>query len=167
MKILKEKLIQINVSKKLLMNKYFTLLLLLTGILCHAQLITFSYDAAGNQIIRKLCISGCTAKKSDTKPKEIEALVPEDMQKFFPEDVISYYPNPVKEELYLKWELIDSNTVTSIKVYNLNGQLVKSYSNLEKENAENIPFQSYPTGIYAVVLFYSNNEQKSIKIIKQ
>ncbi|MEO8237474.1 MAG: T9SS type A sorting domain-containing protein [Flavobacterium sp.] len=149
------------------MKKELLLVILLFSFLSNAQQkLTFSYDTAGNQINRTLCLSGCTGKPAK-EVKEIEALVEEDMEKFYPEDAISYYPNPVKEELYLKWELIGSNTVTSIQIYNLNGQLVKSYSNLEKENAENIPFQSYPTGIYAVVLFYSNNEQKSIKIIKQ
>lgn len=149
------------------MNKYFTLLLLLTGILCHAQLITFSYDDAGNQISRKLCISGCTAKKSDTTPKEIEALVPEDLQKFFPEDDISYYPNPVREELYLKWGVAEGKTVKTLQVYNFNGQVLQSYSETDSVNAQIIPFQSYSTGIYLVVLTYNNGDQKTIKIIKQ
>jgi hypothetical protein len=138
--------------------------------MCQAQVadrITFSYDNAGNQIQRLLCINCTTSKISSTIPKEIIALKEEDLQKFFPEDVISYYPNPVKEELYLKWELIAGNLVTSIQVYGLSGQLLKSYSGLERNNAQNIPFQVYPSGTYAVVLFYSNGEQKSIKIIKQ
>ncbi len=75
--------------------------------------IIFSYDNAGNQITRSLCLQ-CTTLKNSPKPKEIIALKEEDLQKFFPEDVISYYPNPVKEELYLKWELKDENLVNSI-----------------------------------------------------
>ena len=152
------------------MNKFLLLVLLVTSIRCHGQdRITFSYDNAGNQIQRNLCLN-CppgTAKTANVKPKEITALKDEDLQKFFPEDVISYYPNPVKEELYLKWELKDQNLVNSIQVYGLSGQLLKSYSGLEKTNTQNIPFQEYPSGVYAVVLFYSDGEQKSIKIIKQ
>jgi hypothetical protein len=149
--------------------KHFILFILLGfSLFASAQdRITFSYDNAGNQITRSLCLQ-CTTSKNSTKPiKEIIALKEEDLQKFFPEDVISYYPNPVKEELYLKWELIAGNLVTSIQVYGLSGQLLKSYSGLEKNNAQNIPFQVYPSGTYAVVLFYTNGEQKSIKIIKQ
>ncbi|MFV8343753.1 T9SS type A sorting domain-containing protein [Flavobacterium sp. XS2P39] len=151
--------------------KHFILLILLGfSILATAQdKIIFEYDNAGNQIKRYLCIN-CppgTGKTSNVSPKEITALKEEELQKFFPEDVISYYPNPVKEELYIKWELIKDNLVTSIQVYGLSGQLLKSYSGLEKNNTQNIPFQSYPSGTYAVVLFYSNGEQKSIKIIKQ
>jgi hypothetical protein len=149
------------------MKKLFTFLLMLAGILCHAQdRITFSYDTAGNQIQRKLCL-GCLTSKSMETPKEIIALKEEDLIKFFPEDVISYYPNPVKEELYVKWELIDNNVVTSAQVYGFSGQILKSYSGLDKINTQNISFQGYPSGVYAVVLFYSNGEQKSIKIIKQ
>ena len=128
--------------------------------------ILFSYDAAGNQISRTLCLT-CASKNIKDNPKEITALTEEDLQKFSPEDVISYYPNPVKEELYLKWELIQDNFVSSIHVYGLNGQMLQSYSNLNRTNNQNIPFQSYPSGVYAVVLYYSNGEQKSIKIIKK
>ncbi|RTZ03568.1 T9SS type A sorting domain-containing protein [Flavobacterium bomense] len=150
------------------MNKILPLLLLLlSSIIGQAQdKITFSYDNAGNQTQRSLCF-GCLSKNSTTAPKKIKALTQDDLQKFFPEDLISYYPNPVKEELYLKWEPLVDNLVTSIQVYGLNGQTLKSYSGLEKSNTLNIPFQSYSTGIYTVLLFYSNGEQKSIKIIKQ
>ena len=46
----------------------------------------------------------------------------EDLLKFSPEDVISYYPNPVREELYLKWELVNENKVSSIEVFSINSK---------------------------------------------
>lgn len=149
------------------MNKYFTLLLLFCGILSHAQQISFTYDGAGNQKTRSLCLTGCTAKKTNVETKEVEALVSEDLQKFFPEDVISYYPNPVKEELYLRWETINDNSVASIKVYDLSGRVIDSYTNLDNTNNQNIFFQRFPKGIYILVLVYNDKEEKSIKIIKE
>lgn len=152
------------------MNKLLIIPLLMFSFISQAQIadrITFSYDDAGNQIQRKLCINCTTSKTSNSIPKEISELKEEDLQKFSPEDVISYYPNPVKEELYLKWELVNNNAVTSIQVYGLNGQLVSSHAQLEKKNTQNISFQSYPRGVYAVILFYTNGEQKPIKIIKK
>lgn len=150
------------------MKKIIYLTLLLSVTLSNAQdRITFTYDNAGNQIQRSLCLQCTTSKTANVKPKEIIALKEEDLQKFFPEDVISYYPNPVKEELYLKWELIQGNLVTSIQVFGLSGQLLKSYSGLEKNNTQNIPFQTYASGTYLIVLSYTNGEQKNIKIIKQ
>jgi hypothetical protein len=129
--------------------------------------IVFDYDAAGNQVKRYLCVNCPSTTGKNTKPKEVIALKEEDLQKFFPEDVISYYPNPVKEELFLKWELANENLVSSLQVYNLNGQTLQSYANLEKINTQTIPFQLYPSGTYIIILFYRNGEQKSIKIIKQ
>ncbi len=131
-----------------------------------AQKITFAYDAAGNQILRTYCTS-CRLKDNDEPPKEISELKEEDLQKFFPNDVISYYPNPVREELYLKWELINNNKVLSIEMYSMNGQLIKSYKNTENQNSQLIPFQEYPVGIYFVNLMYSDSTQKTIKIIKK
>ena len=149
------------------MNKFLLLLLLLSfGVFnrVQGQTISFGYDAAGNQTTRTLCIS-CTSKKGNTKEKT--ALTEEDMQKFYPEDVISYYPNPVKEELYLKWDLINDNHVSSIKVYDLNGRIIDSYDNLLNTNNQNVLFQRFPKGIYIILLVYSNKEEKSIKIIKE
>lgn len=151
------------------MNRLIILLLTLSGIMCHGQAdrITFSYDDAGNQELRRVCF-GCTSwKTTNDTPKEISALKEEDFIKFFSEDIISYYPNPVREELYLKWELIDNNLVKSVEVCSVSGQVIKSYSRLESVNTRTISFQEYPSGVYVVVLFYSNGENKSIKIIKQ
>lgn len=157
-----------NILKIPHMNKTFTFLLFLCCCICQAQdRITFSYDNAGNQIQRLLCINCSTSKMIDEKTKEIAALEDEDLLKFSSQDFISYYPNPVKEELYLQWELIEGNSVSSIQVFGLNGQVLQSFSNLEEKNNQNIAFQSYPTGMYGVILFYKNGEQKSIKIVKK
>ena len=130
-----------------------------------AQRIKFEYDTSGNQTRRFICLN-CSARVADSIPKEITELKEEDLLKFSSEDVISYYPNPVREELYLKWELINDNNVTSIYIFSINGQLLKSFKDLEKENTKNIPFQEYPQGTYLVLLNYTNREQKSITILK-
>lgn len=127
--------------------------------------ITFSYDAAGNQTNRTYCF-GCASKNSK-EIKEIEALVEDDFEKFYPDDVISYYPNPVKEELFLSWQITDNNFVDQINVFSLTGQLLKQYIYTSSLNTQNIPFQDYPAGLYVVLLNYNTGEQKSIKIIKK
>lgn len=145
------------------------LLLLFVGFSFFAKAqdkIIFDYDNAGNQIKRELCISCNNPNYKTAAPKEIVALKEEDLEKFYPEDVISYYPNPVKEELYLKWQLVADKAVSSIYLYALNGQVLKTYGNLEKSNNVNIPFFNYPKGTYLVVLEYGDGQQKSIKIVK-
>lgn len=152
------------------MKRITTIILLSVGLFSNAQQkLNFNYDSAGNQILRELCLSGCSqsAKPSKEEVKEIEALVEDDLLKFSPEDVISYYPNPVKEELYIKWELKDDNYVNSIQIFSITGQLLRSYHPTVHNDSQNIPFQDYATGVYAVMLSYSDGDQKSIKIIKQ
>lgn len=129
--------------------------------------IRFYYDGAGNQIHRTLCINCGTFRMANETPKEVTALKDEDLLKFSTTDVISYYPNPVKEELYLKWELNNENKVSTIQLFSLSGQLLHTYTDMEKENTKNIPFQDYPQGTYLVLLNYSNGEQKSITILKK
>ncbi|KQB37714.1 T9SS type A sorting domain-containing protein [Flavobacterium aquidurense] len=151
------------------MRYYVAFLVFGFSILTKAQQkITFNYDSAGNQILRELCLSGCSqSAKQAEEVKEIAALTEDDLLKFSSEDVISYYPNPVKEELYIKWELQEGNYITSIQVFSLTGQLLRSYSPNLHNTSQNIPFQEYPRGVYAVMLYYKNGDQKSIKIIKQ
>jgi hypothetical protein len=130
--------------------------------------IIFSYDTAGNQIKRELCISGCLSSKQSNPPKELASLTEDDLLKFSPEDVLSYYPNPVKEELYLTWQVYKGNAVKSIQIFNVSGQILNSFpQKTQGTNNQNISFQSYPTGIYLVALIYIDGDKKTIKIIKQ
>jgi hypothetical protein len=150
------------------MKKYLLLVFLSFSFFSIAQnKINFDYDTAGNQIKRELCLQCTDPNHKPAAAKDITDLQEEDLLKFSPEDVISYYPNPVKEELYLKWELVDNKTVSSIYLYALNGQVLKTYNNMEHSTNLNIPFLNYPSGTYLVVLLYNGGEQKTIKIVKQ
>ncbi len=151
------------------MKKLITLLLLGFCAFANAQQkITFGYDSAGNQIVRSLCLSGCSPTgKSVEEVKEMEAVTNDDLLKFAKEDVISYYPNPVKEQLYLKWELINDNKVSSITLYSFSGQILQTFSRTESTDNQVISFGDYPRGVYLVSLNYKSGEQKTIKIIKQ
>jgi Secretion system C-terminal sorting domain len=151
------------------MNKYLFVIVLQFCFSSNAQQkMIFDYDQAGNQVLREVCLSGCSVSaKHIEEIKEIEALTDDNLLKFAPEDVISYYPNPVKEELYLQWQLGQDNFVTSIHVYSFTGQLLRTYQGNATMNNLNIPFQNYPTGVYLVLLSYKDGGEKSIKIIKQ
>lgn len=143
------------------MKKIILLIFCFYALLSNAQKIRFEYDAAGNQIQRKWC-PNCLSRNSQETYKEVSNLEEADMQKFFPEDLISYYPNSVKEELYLKWELVNENKVSSIDVFTLNGQVLKTIKENLSQNSLIISFQEYPVGIYFLSLNYTNGDQKSI-----
>lgn len=147
--------------------KYILLFLLfLSGVTAEAQSVSFSYDAAGNQIMRTWCAL-CPGKMSGgDAPKDLNDITEEDMEKFHPEDIVSYYPNPVQEQLYLKWSLVDDKRMVEINLYNSNGQLIKSVKNLQNTDHYLFPFQTLPEGIYTLNLTYTNGKQEPIKIIK-
>lgn len=148
-------------------NNYFYLLLFATFFMHgqYANRINFTYDAAGNQTQRTFCF--CNIVPGGKQIADISAVKEEDYLNFFPNDALSYYPNPVKEELYLKWELVNDNQVTKIQVFTLNGQLLNTFSGLEESTTQSIPFLLYPSGVYLVLLNYKDGEQKSVKIIKE
>ena len=104
------------------MKKILFIYLLISSITSYGQKIRFEYDSAGNQVLRTWCTT-CPSKNSNQPLKDISKIEDSDYEKFFHEDVISYYPNPVREELYLRWDLIDDNKVSSIEIFFINGQL--------------------------------------------
>lgn len=150
------------------MKNHLSLLFLFIISSCIGQTmdhVQFDYDNAGNQIKRYL-VDINPGRQSNQNIKDIKSLTESDLIKADIYDDIKYYPNPVREELYIKWELAEGNKVQSIELYNLNGQLIKTVSSLENVNDYIFPFQQLPQAIYNLVLNYSNGEQKSLKIIK-
>lgn len=148
------------------MKQYLIILVLGVSLFSKAQTkINFSYDDAGNQTSRVLCIN-CIAKATTDDTKEKAVSTEENLEKVT-EDLISYYPNPVKEELYLQWDLKEDNYVTSVKVYSIAGQVVRTYQENKASKNLTIPFQNLPSGLYIVEISYRIGEEKSIKIIKQ
>jgi hypothetical protein len=127
--------------------------------------IVFSYDNAGNQTLRELCINCAnTTARYISNPKDLKK---ENLVKSEVSNLISYYPNPVREELYLSWELANNNSVSTIQIYDLNGRLLRTFQGLTTVTIQTIPFIDYPAGNYLVILVYANDEQKTIKIIKK
>lgn len=147
------------------MKKYLLFSVLLSNHLLNAQNLTFGYDMAGNQTSRTLCVN-CNSKPKK-EFKEISELQEQDLLKFYPQETVSYYPNPVREELYLSWQTSADKYVAAVKVFSVTGQVLLNYQGSSKANNYNIAFQDYPSGIYLLLLTYSDGEEKTIKIIKQ
>jgi hypothetical protein len=146
------------------MKKYIPIIFLFFYFSANAQnKLTFSYDAAGNQISRVLCIN-CI---SNSEVKEIEAITEDNLLEYSQKDVISYYPNPIREELYLQWQLMNDNYVISIHLNSTTGQVLRTYQTNQQDTNLMMPFQAYPAGFYIVMMFYKDGGEKSIKIIKQ
>jgi hypothetical protein len=134
------------------------LLLLFITSLSFGQQTLFSYDPAGNQTNVFVEINIVASSRIATDSTLLNNPIYKD---------VKYFPNPVKSELYMEWEIIDENTLSSITIFNLEGVLLKNFNELNNVNSYILPFDSYPQGIYLVTFLYSNGEQKTFKIIKQ
>lgn len=126
----------------------------------------FNYDNAGNQTKRFLTLDSFLGKESNEMFKETVELKDEDLLKFCDEDVFSYYPNPVKEQLFLKWELINNNKIVNILIFSYTGEQLRTIENLENTNSTSLSFSELPTGSYIVFLNYLNGKKESITILK-
>jgi hypothetical protein len=73
----------------------------------------------------------------------------------------SYYPNPVSEKLYLS----SSESIRTIKVFTINGNLIESL--FFNEESVSIDFNQFKSGIYFLEVNGAQGTKKNIKIIKQ
>ncbi|MDC1327210.1 T9SS type A sorting domain-containing protein [Ulvibacter sp.] len=71
---------------------------------------------------------------------------------------ISIYPNPVSEMLYVD----SSEPIKTIKIFNKIGQLVRSNSNYNKIDTENMQ-----SGLYIVHVYFENGQSVIQKLIKE
>lgn len=124
--------------------------------------IFFQYDLAGNQIVRSFCGSCKFSDKNDISEIEDKEYI-----KSYSEDFISYYPNPVKDELYVKWNNIDDNYVINFEIYNSLGSLILKKEINKEQNKITINLNNSSSGYLVGILFYSNGRKESFKIIKE
>lgn len=117
--------------------------------------IRFSYDQAGNQTKRDICIN--CGRPSATLTND----------DYIVDEKISYYPNPVKEELFINWKNKEDVIVNFIEVYNLNGQLLYNIDDLKKTETTTVNFLNYPEGIYLVNINFENGTKQTLKIVKK
>lgn len=124
--------------------------------------IRFNFDTEGNQVKREVIY---LAKVRD--PNSVNSNSWSTLKKDSLYDDISYYPNPVKQELFIKWKNPNTGNVKSIELYSLSGQLMKIFKNLQDVNDKTIDFNNYPSGMYNLLLTYTNAETKTLKILKE
>ena len=128
--------------------------------------IKFTYDNAGNQIRRVVTATFNSKAVQDSIPKLEEIITENDYIADASIKNIKYFPNPVKVELYLKWENTVDKVIMSMQVYNINGQLVRNLTALINTSDEIINFENLPHGIYSLLINYTSGENDIIKIIK-
>lgn len=129
--------------------------------------IKFNYDSAGNQTQRYICF-GCSAAKIEDNPfVDVENIMTkEEIQEDNETSNVKYFPNPVLEELNVNWTNSQESNLQKIDLYSLNGQFIKSYIISKDNGSIVIPFNNYAEGYHNLILSFSDNNRKTIKIVK-
>ena len=141
------------------MKTIFLISISFISLLTFSQMeVRFNYDNAGNQIQRRYI---SLLVKSQTN-QQLTEILSESLN-----DEISFYPNPVQNELTLNWLNDEESHVKSIDLYDLNGKHLQSLIQNAELSTTQIDFSLYNKGVFLVTLTYTNNEQKTIKIIKK
>ena len=146
-------------------------LLMLIGFSSYSQTpkrIKFSYDpATGTQTQRFICLCPIAKVANDSIFKDLENISEEDLINDTENEFVKYYPNPVLEELYIRWTNTKNSYLIAIDLYSLNGQLIRHHTNLQNQETSRVTFYNLPDGYYNVILVYSNNDRKTLKVVKQ
>lgn len=129
--------------------------------------INFLYDLSGNQTKREMIFLAAKNSNSLSDSNVISKKNNEKKMSISEYSDITYYPNPVRSELYLKWENSKNTSVVKIELYNNGGQFVNRIPIAQGSKDAAINFESYPTGVYMLTLIYGNGEKKTLTIVKQ
>ncbi len=134
----------------------------------HAQKLSFSYDASGNQTERRwVCINCPSAKQMVSDKKTLAKLNNEEIGNgLTTERGLKAYPNPLKEVLNLSWGVPEKIFLKTIDIYSVGGNSVfkKSYGPSDRQTS--IPFQDLPPGTYLLLGRYSDDKTETVKLIK-
>ncbi|MFS4446117.1 T9SS type A sorting domain-containing protein [Maribacter sp. 2307UL18-2] len=133
--------------------------------------IQFSYDAAGNQVLRdRVCIN-CNSGKSEIDSTAVAALDEKLEELGLDEENLSSssitaYPNPVTNVLQVEW-LGNENIVKSVLLFSGIGRKLQSKNISPKATSMGLNFSGYPPGSYFVIVQYADKTKESFQVIKK
>lgn len=131
--------------------------------------IKFSYDSAGNQILRDRVCVNCSSAKTTVSKKELIAEIPEEEEKIEEVDdrsIITAYPNPVTDLLNVVW-VESGNVVKQVGIYGTDGRVLLTQEINSLSGQLNMDFSMYPSGMYLLLVTYQDSHQETFKVIKK
>ena len=134
------------------MNKYFSILLICLGYLVNSQTLSFSYDAAGNQIER--CYN-CNTNKQTNDGESTQ------FASYF-----YVFPNPTKGRVQLRWDEKVRGLIHNISILGLNSNYRENLVFNKNLKEISLDLSSQPMGYYIVLFELSNGIVVDKKIIK-
>lgn len=125
----------------------------LLSALCHAQQVSYSYDAAGNRISRQIGNGSQAPLWSSVNQQQTNQ-----------EQTISVGPNPTTGPLEISLSHFDENDACHLILSNTAGQVMINHSVTSAKTT--LDLSSYAYGFYLLKIEL-NGEQTTYKIIKK
>jgi hypothetical protein len=138
---------------------------LITG-LCAQQKLKFTYDTAGNQILRDRVCATCLRA---VLPQVSDSLLAEtslDNLKSAENFGIVAYPNPVTQLLYVDWEADSDLKPKTVQLFTMDGRQLISRTIGNGQREQEVDFAQYPPGLFVLQVAFTNGEKRTFKILK-
>ncbi len=114
-------------------NTLLFIFLILGFILCRAQTLNFSYDSAGNQVLRIYQYDGPTM---------------EDLSLFELSEMIVIYPNPTSGVVYIDWGVDMMGMIRTITIQAYNASYSQTVETNGDEHSAQFDITPQPAGLY-------------------
>lgn len=119
--------------------------------------VVFNYDASGNRISRTIELGG-------TKSGKIDDLDPEIFEEIVEETKFTIYPNPTDGLLQIDISNLDTETPSSIKIFDVQGRIV--YENNTPGLTNSVDMSERKPGVY-ILMLQVGDKTREWKIIKE
>ena len=127
-----------------------------------SQTLFFSYDAAGNQILRNVvCINCGGATNREHNNLALEEKMTVSAESF------TASPNPVTHKLRVQWVFDEANPLQMLQLHSANGSLLQKLPIKTNVGQTELDFTLYLPGVYLLMGIGLNGKITTIKIIKQ
>lgn len=150
-------------NSKLLFSLFF-----LSSVLLYGQdKLAFSYDSAGNQILRDRICLNCNTTMANNEKDSIAAEISEMYSPGLLTRKLIASPNPVTNILNVEWIGKLSNPVKQITLFGSGNKLISTTKIAQNTNQFQLNFERYPSGFYLMLVSYANGTTENFKIIKK
>jgi hypothetical protein len=131
--------------------------------------LVFSYDTAGNQVLRDRICVGCSSQPLAATTEDVifEELAVDPELSELSQPVFTAYPNPVTDILQTYWENTETEYIVHMSLHSFENKQLFSKGLSKKEERQDFNFGGYPPGIYVLNFIYNTNRKESYKIIKK
>jgi hypothetical protein len=144
------------------MKKHIVFICALIGYISFAlsQNIVYSYDAAGNRILRKY-VTATLTRSAIASPEQLDST---NVEAGIGEQKVTIYPNPTHGVIVVGISNYDPSLSTQFTLFTPDGKKIKTFS--AQGERTSVEMSSYPSGWYLLRVDLGDNHME-FKIIKE